>query len=125
VFGWGEPVDKQQRSVGALLWRYVPAIGAVLLALFNGSLYSPIYDSVDQILYLFSRSSLHLGPLPLQPYRTTLFIAVMTLLIGGIPAALYERIGGLRQSTPLSASLWLTTTLLLTLPALREAFGTD
>jgi len=52
--------------------RYLVLGGSVLLALFNGSLYSPIYDSVDQILYLFSRSSVHTGPLPLQPYRTSM-----------------------------------------------------
>jgi hypothetical protein len=105
--------------------RYLALGGSVLLALFNGSLYSPIYDSVDQILYLFSRSSMHAGPLPLQPYRTSIFIAVMTLLLGGIPAAIYERIRGLDQSTALSTGLWFLATLLLTLPTLREAAGSD
>jgi hypothetical protein len=109
----------------ATLLSYLALCGCVLLALFNGSLYSPIYDSVDQILYLFSRSSVHTGPLPLQPYRTSIFIAVMTLLLGGIPAAIYERVRGLNQSTGLSAGLWLLTTLLLTLPTLRQAAGGD
>ena len=107
----------------ASLLRYAALLACVLLALFNGSLYSPIYDSVDQVLYLFSRSSLHLGPLPLQPYRTSIFIAAMTLLIAGIPAALYERIRGLKESTPLSAAVWFLMTLLLTVPTLREAIA--
>jgi len=115
-----------RRSSSRAGWlRYLVLGGSVLLALFNGSLYSPIYDSVDQILYLFSRSSLHTGPLPLQPYRTSIFIAVMTLLLAGIPAAIYERIRGLKQSTALSTALWFLTTLLLTLPTLREAAGAD
>jgi hypothetical protein len=109
----------------AMLVKSVAVIGALGLALVNGSLYSPIYDSVDQILYLFSRSSLHLGPLPLQPYRTTIFITVMTLLIAGIPAALYERIRGLKQSTPLSACVWFLVTLIISLPALRQAAGVE
>jgi len=112
-------------AVAALLARYLALSACVLLALFNGSLYSPIYDSVDQILYLFSRSSLHVGPLPLQPYRTSIFIAAMTLLIAGIPAALYERIRGLNESTPLSTGVWLLTTLLLTIPTLGQAAGDD
>lgn len=116
-------MPRSPRAAGLL--RYLALTGAVLLALFNGSLYSPLYDSVDQILYLFSRSSLHLGPLPLQPYRTTIFIAAMTLLIGGIPAALYERIRGHQQSTGLSAAIWFLTTLLLTAPALREAAAVE
>ena len=110
---------------GALLVRYLALLGCVLLALFNGSLYSPLYDSVDQILYLFSRSSLHPGPLPLQPYRTQIFIAAMTLLLAGIPAALYERIRGLNQSTALSAALWFLMTLIMTVPALRHAADLD
>jgi hypothetical protein len=109
----------------ATLARYVALAGSVLLALFNASLYSPIYDSVDQILYLFSRSSLHAGPLPLQPYRTSLFLAAMTLLIGGIPAALYERLRGLKETTPVSALLWFLTTLCISLPTLREAAGLE
>ena len=113
------------RAQAAASCRYLALAGSVALALFNGSLYSPIYDSVDQILYLFSRSSLHAGPLPLQPYRTSLFIAAMTLLIGGIPAALYERLRGLEQTTAVSATLWFLTTLSLTLPALREAAGLE
>ena len=104
---------------------YLAVIGAALLALFNGSLYSPIYDSVDQILYLFGRGSVHAGPLSLEPYRTSLFIAAMTFFIGGIPAALYERIRGLDRTTPASAAVWLLTTLLLSLPALRQAAGAD
>jgi hypothetical protein len=49
----------------------------------------------------------------------------MTLLIGGIPAALYERLRGLEQTTAVSATLWFLTTLSLTLPALREAAGLE
>ena len=113
------------RSAVVALLRHLALAAAVLLAIFNGSLYSPIYDSVDQILYLFSLSSWHLGPLPLQPYRTSIFIAAMTLLIAGIPAALYERIRGLNDSTPLSAGVWFLMTLLLTLPTLRQAAGGD
>jgi hypothetical protein len=112
-------------AAAAQLVRYLALSACVLLAVFNGSLYSPIYDSIDQLLYLFSRSSLHVGPLPLQPYRTSIFIAAMTLMIAGIPAALYERIRGLNDSTPLSAGVWLLTTLLLTLPTLRQAAGDD
>jgi len=46
-------------------------------------------------------------------------------LLAGIPAALYERIRGLNESTPMSAGVWLLTTLLLTLPTLRQAAGDD
>jgi len=112
-------------SATAVAATYLAVFGAVLLALVNGSFYSPIYDSVDQVLYLFARGSLHAGPLSLQPYRTSIFIAAMTFLLAGIPAALYERIRGLERTTPLSATVWFLTTLLMSLPALQRAVGAD
>lgn len=44
----------------------------------------------------------------------------MTLLLGAIPAALYERLRGLQESTPVSLGIWLVATGLLTLPALAS-----
>jgi hypothetical protein len=58
-------------------------------------------------------------------YSPTARRSLSTLLLGGIPAAIYERMRGLKQSTPLSAGLWFLTTLLLTLPTLREAAGAE
>jgi hypothetical protein len=42
----------------------------------------------------------------------------MTLLIAGIPAALYERFRGLQESNTTSLAIWLACTLLLALPSL-------
>ena len=47
----------------------------------------------------------------------------MTFLIGGVPAAIYERIRGLPESTPVSLGIWLVATALLALPALRSVTG--
>jgi hypothetical protein len=47
-------------------------------------------------------------------------IAVMTLLIAGIPAAIYERIRGLHSSTGVSIGIWLVATLLLSLPTIMS-----
>ena len=47
----------------------------------------------------------------------------MTLLVAGIPAALYERVRRLQQSTPGSLTIWLLATLLLTLPAILRALA--
>jgi hypothetical protein len=45
------------------------------------------------------------------------------LLLAGIPAAIYERIRGLQQSTPGSLAIWLVATVLLTLPAILRALA--
>jgi hypothetical protein len=50
-------------------------------------------------------------------------IALFTLLLGGIPAAIYERVRGLQQSSPASMLIWLVTTILITAPVLSRALG--
>ena len=47
----------------------------------------------------------------------------MTLLIAGIPAALFERFTGAKESTSVSLGIWLGATLLLSLPSLLAAMS--
>jgi hypothetical protein len=48
----------------------------------------------------------------------SLIVSTGTLLLAGVPAALYERIAGLEQSSIPSMALWLVGAILLTLPGL-------
>ena len=50
-------------------------------------------------------------------YMSSLIVATGTLLIGGVPAALYERLLGGEPESPAAMYLWLAGVLLLTLPA--------
>jgi len=95
-------------------------VAAAAIALFNGSLWSPFFDSVAYILYLTTRG------VPLMTAArasdvTPIVIAVMTLMLAGIPAAVYERIRGSPTSTTVSLGIWLVATLLLTLPTIMNA----
>jgi hypothetical protein len=119
-----------------------PLVGVAAIAVYNGSLhalvfdtvsYSPIFDSVSYYISTFARGSyfdtfvsgvLAAGP-QLYVNLTSVFIAAMTLLIAGIPAALYERIRGLKASTPVSLGIWLIAAVLLTLPTVMKAFSDD
>ena len=105
-----------------LVQRGLPLAATIGLAAVSGLPVTPRFDSVSHILYLFTRGSSFIGGDVLF-YATSLFIAAMTLLIGGIPAAIYERIRGLRDSTALSLGIWLVATALLALPAVRSATG--
>jgi hypothetical protein len=98
------------------------ATGAV--ALFNGTTLSPFFDSVAYILYLASRGYPLVNPVRLF-YVTPLAIAAITLLIAGIPAALYERIRGLKASTVVSLGIWLVATVLLSLPTMMRSLSSD
>jgi hypothetical protein len=51
-------------------------------------------------------------------YASSLIIATMTLLAGGIPAALVERLGGFREPSRLPMAVWLACVLLLALAGL-------
>jgi hypothetical protein len=125
-----------------LIGHGVPLVGVAAIAVFNGSLhalvfdsvsYSPIFDSVSYYVSTFARGShfdafvrgvLLAGP-QLYVNLTSVFIAAMTLLIAGIPAALYERIRGLKASTSVSLGIWLVATVLLTLPTVMKALSDD
>jgi hypothetical protein len=92
------------------------------LAIVNGLDFSPVFDSVSFYLYSFARES----PLfhgEVFYYLTSVAITLMTLLLAGIPATLYERVRGLQQSTPGSLTVWLLATALLTLPAILRALA--
>ncbi len=51
-------------------------------------------------------------------YAASLLISTATLLLGGIPAALVERLGGWREPAVPPMAVWLVSVLLLTLAGL-------
>lgn len=51
-------------------------------------------------------------------YVSSLMLATTTLLLGGVPAAIYERLATGGRSTLVSNALWLASVLVLTLPAI-------
>lgn len=59
--------------------------------------------------------------LPASPsllfFFSSLLVATFTLMIGGLPAALFERISGQKRPTYVSMGIWLLGVLLLTTPA--------
>lgn len=92
------------------------------LSLLNGMHFSPYFEPA----FLLARPFIAGTPLAtpiLSLYLTSLFIAVMTLLIAGVPAAIFERLRGQSESTPASLGIWLVGTLLLAAPSLLAALG--
>src|SRR5512141_720196 len=50
---------------------------------------------------------------------SSLMVSTMTIILGGIPAAIYERyVGAKEDSTEVSLWIWLAGTAILTLPAI-------
>ena len=108
----------QRISMGVML-----AIAAAA-ALFNGWDWSPLYDPVGHVLYQAMRNYSFISAQRAFDI-TPAAIAIITLLLAGIPAAIYERVRGLQSSTPVSIGIWLVATLVLALPTILTAFGGD
>lgn len=51
-------------------------------------------------------------------YGTSLIVSVSTLMLAGVPAALFERLTGRQYSDMASMLVWLGAAVLLTLPGL-------
>jgi hypothetical protein len=59
------------------------------------------------------------GSVPLTLMFSSLMVSTATVIIAGVPAALYERYAGLTEdSNEVSLWIWLAGTALLTLPAI-------
>jgi len=99
-----------------LLQRDILLIATVVVSLLNGMHFSPYFDPVFILLKPFLAGTLLSTPLVLF-YVTSIFTSVMTLLIAGIPAALYERFRGLKESNTTSLAIWLACTSLLARPS--------
>jgi hypothetical protein len=65
--------------------------------------------------------------LPASPaialFISSLVVSTLTLMIAGVPAALYERATASEDSNTVSMWIWLAGVLLLALPALQNALA--
>ncbi len=101
----------------ALLRKDGVYIGIAGLSVLNGMHFSAYFDPVFILMRQFAPGFFITSPL-LIFYFTSLFISAITLAIGGIPAAIYERSKGLDDSSFASLWIWFGGVALLTLPTL-------
>jgi hypothetical protein len=109
-------MNPQQDDPDAMT-RDVLLVGTVGLSLLNGMHFSPWFEPVHVLLRPILASFYLTSPLLLL-YFTSIFLGLATLMLAGIPAALFEKARGLTRSSPASIGIWLAATLLLSLPAL-------
>ena len=64
------------------------------------------------------------GSVPLTLMFSSLMVSTATIVLAGIPAAIYERfVGAKGDSTVISLWIWLAGTAILTLPAIGNFFS--
>jgi hypothetical protein len=94
----------------------------VLVAIANG-LFSPALlpiFALQGIWYPFFLPA----SLPVILLLSSLLVSTLTLMLAGVPAALYERSAGNGKSSRLSGLIWLAAAVLLALPALPNMLKT-
>jgi hypothetical protein len=114
-------IDHHDR--GETMQRDVLLVATAAVSLLNGMHFSPYFTPVHVLLLPFIAGTFLATPL-VALYLTSIFVSLMTLLIAGVPAAIYERVKGASTSTPASLGIWLVFTLLLAVPSLLGAIGT-
>ena len=91
-------------------------VAVIGLAILNG-MFSPAIIPVFALHGLWYPFFLP-AILPAILLACSLIVSTFTLMVGGVPAALYEKISGGGKSSAVSGPIWLATVVLLTLPAL-------
>lgn len=112
--------DMDQRE--ALLKQDGYLIGIASLSLLNGMDFSPYFEQaailLRPILFSFSITS----PV-IVFYFTSLILAVGSVLISGVPVAIFERVTGRQTSDSTSMALWLGSIFLISIPSVLSLFG--
>lgn len=92
-------------------------VGIAFFGMING-LFNQLFVLFALIHVQILAPALLFGSVPLTLMFASLMVSTATIIVGGIPAALYERfIGAKDDSTEASLWIWLAGTAILTLPA--------
>src|SRR5215218_5481041 len=98
-------------------------VGLALFGMING-LFNQTWLLFALIHMQILAPALLFGSVPLTLMFASLMVSTATIIVGGIPAALYERLAGVKEdSTDASLWLWLAATAILTLPAIGNFFA--
>ncbi len=92
-------------------------IGIAFFGMVNG-----IFNPLMAFAYVFSKVLMYVplfGSESLFFYFAAMMLSTATIILGGIPAAIYERFAGAGDdSTDISMFIWLAGTAILALPAI-------
>ena len=92
-------------------------IGIAFFGMVNG-LFNQLWLLFALIHVQILAPALLFGSVSLTLLFSSLMVSTATIIIGGIPAVIYERFKGMKEdSTSVSLWIWLAGTALLTLPA--------
>ncbi len=91
-------------------------IGIAFFGMING-LFNQLWLIFALVYVQTFAAPLLFGSVSLTLMFASLMVSTATVILGGIPAAIYERVTGASDSNDASLWIWLAGTALLTLPA--------
>ena len=99
--------------------RNVYFIGIAFFGMING-----IFNPLIVFAYIWSKVFMSFPLFEVEAlifYFASLMLSTATIILGGVPAAIYERLAGIEgDSTPTSLWIWLAGTAVLTIPAIGD-----
>jgi hypothetical protein len=99
-------------------------IGIAFFGMING-LFNQLFLLYALIHVQILAPALLFGSVSLTLMFASLMVSTATIIVGGIPAALYERyVGATGDSTETSLWIWLAGTAILTIPAIGNFINT-
>jgi hypothetical protein len=97
-------------------------IGIAFFGMING-LFNQVWLLFALIHVQVLAPALLFGSTGLTLMFSSLMVSTATIILGGIPAAIYERFAGIKgDSNVISLWIWLASTALLTVPAIGNFF---
>ena len=93
-------------------------VAIVGFAILNG-MFSPLLPQAIGAVLIMA-PAFFASSISLLFFVSSLLLSTLTIMLAGIPAALYERATGAEESTPISMWIWLASVAFLTLPALNQ-----
>jgi hypothetical protein len=91
-------------------------VGIAFFGMING-LFNQLWLIFALVYVQTFAAPLLFGSVSLTLMFASLMVSTATVILGGIPAAIYERVTGASDSNDASLWIWLAGTALLTLPA--------
>lgn len=112
--------DMEQRE--AMLKQDGYIIGIASLSLLNGMHFSPYFSFVAIPFGPILREYGITSPV-ITFYLASLILSVGSVIVSGVPAAIFERLTGRQQTDSTSMAVWLGAILLISIPSFLGLFG--
>ena len=98
-----------------------PFIVAIMAVGMLNGIFSPFFVITAQVMITAIMPLLILAGPVVTAFLASLVAATATIMLAGIPAALFERITGRPETDAVSYAIWLAAAVLISLPALIRA----